>query len=82
MNNEIQTQEVTEEEIKEAISEKDAINKRIDFDVRTMRRLETMMPLYSHEIGKCTQSELLSYVVSKAVNNLFDTDFKKKLEEL
>jgi hypothetical protein len=47
-----------------------------------MRRLETMLPLYSHEIGKCTQSELLSYVVDKAVNSLFETDFKKKIEEL
>jgi len=60
----------------------DVVNKRIDFNSRTMRRLETMLPLYSHEIGKCTQSELLSYVVDKAVNSLFKTDFKKKIEEL
>jgi hypothetical protein len=60
----------------------EVVNKRIDFNSRTMRRLETMLPLYSHEIGKCTQSELLSYVVDKAVNSLFETDFKKKIEEL
>ncbi|NLC27775.1 MAG: hypothetical protein GX780_03265 [Campylobacteraceae bacterium] len=58
------------------------INKRIDFTIKTMRRLETMLPLYSHEAGKCSQSELLSYVVDKAVNKLFESDFKKKLEEL
>lgn len=59
-------------------------NKRIDFDEKTMKRLNTMLPLYSNESeGKITkESELYSYVVGVAVNTLFEGDFKKKLDEL
>lgn len=86
MNNEVVNLERNEKEaldnLNQDIDVLEVVNKRIDFNSRTMRRLETMLPLYSHEVGKCTQSELLSYVVDKAVNSLFETDFKKKIEEL
>ncbi len=59
------------------------INKRIDFDKKTMKRLNTMLPLYSDEAGEgIKESELYSYVVRVAVNTLFEGDFKKKLDEL
>lgn len=58
-------------------------NKRIDFDQKTMKRLNTMLPLYSDEAGEgIKESELYSYVVRVAVNTLFEGDFKKKLDEL
>ncbi len=58
-------------------------NKRIDFDQKTIKRLNTMLPLYSDEAGEgIKESELYSYVTRVAVNALFEGDFKKKLEEL
>jgi len=58
-------------------------NKRIDFDQKTMKRLNTMLPLYSEDAGEgIKESELYSYVVRVAVNTLFEGDFKKKLDEL
>jgi len=60
----------------------DMTNKRIDFDKKALRRLETMLPIYKEEIGKANTSELYSYVVGKAIDNLFENDFKEKLAEL
>lgn len=58
-------------------------SKRIDFDTKTMRRLNTMLPLYKEEVGeKIKESELYSYVVNVAINTLFEGEFKKKLDEL
>jgi hypothetical protein len=62
---------------------KDMVNKRIDFDAKTMRRVETMLALYRIDLGeKANNSEALSYIVKKAVDSLFENDFKKKLDEL
>lgn len=59
------------------------VNKRIDFDKKTMKRLNLMLPLYKDEIGGgARDSELYSYIVGLAVNKLFESDFKKRLEEL
>lgn len=60
----------------------DMTNKRIDFDKKALKRLETMLPIYKEEIGDVNTSELYSYVVRKAIDSLFENDFKKKLEEL
>jgi len=68
-----------QEEIKELIN---MINKRIDFDSKTFRRLETMMPIYTQDDKGLTSSEMYSLVIRKAVNALFEGDFKSKLEEL
>ena len=58
-------------------------SKRIDFDAKTMRRLNTMLPLYKEEVGeRIKESELYSYVVNVAINTLFEGEFKKKLDEL
>lgn len=58
------------------------VNKRIDFDQKTMKRLNTMLPLYTDEASVNKESELYSYVVREAVNVLFEGEFKKKLDEL
>jgi len=60
----------------------DMTNKRIDFDRKALKRLETMLPIYKEEIKNANTSELYSYVVRKAIDSLFESDFKKKLEEL
>ncbi len=58
-------------------------NKRIDFDRKTMKRLDMMLPAYSADAGEdIKESELYSYVVRVAVNALFEGDFKKKIDEL
>ena len=66
----------------EVKTKKENINKRIDFDPKTFRRLNTMLPIYSEEIGNVKESELYSYVVNKAINALFEGEFKEKIEKL
>jgi hypothetical protein len=59
------------------------VNKRIDFDQRTIKKLNIMLPLYKDEIGEgAKESELYSYVISKGIESLFDGEFKKRIEEL
>ncbi len=59
------------------------VNKRVDFDKKTMKRLETMMPVYSEELdASATQGEIFAYVVKKAIDSLFEGDFKSKIDEL
>lgn len=59
------------------------INKRIDFTKNSFKKLEMMIPVYKEEIeGDASNNEALSYVVQKAIDKLFDEDFKKRLEEL
>jgi len=85
-----ETPDTKQEEITEALEDIsktngkkiNITNKRIDFSKKTLKRLETMLPIYKEEIGKVSTSELYSYVVGKAIDNLFENDFKKKLAEL
>jgi hypothetical protein len=71
------------EDIKQSNGKKiNMTNKRIDFDKKALKRLETMLPIYKEEIGEANTSELYSYVVRKAIDSLFEGDFKQKLEEL
>jgi len=78
-NHTTQRKRVTREE-KESMG---IINKRIDFDKKTLKRLETMIPVYSDEIkAGATQNEMISFVVAKAINSLFENDFKSKLDSL
>ncbi len=58
------------------------INKRIDFDQKTMKRLNTMLPVYADEVNTTKDSEIYSYIVREAINSLFSNDFMKKLNEL
>ncbi|WP_187648727.1 hypothetical protein [Nitrosophilus labii] len=79
-----------EQQISEIVSEladnngkkADLINKRIDFDKRTYKRLETMIPIYKDEIGEnVSLGEVMSHVIKKAIDKLFEEDFKKKILE-
>lgn len=72
------------EEIKVSNGKKiDITNKRIDFNKKSLKRLETMLPIYKEEIGeKVSTSELYSYVIGKSIDSLFEGDFKNKLEKL
>jgi len=85
------TAETNEEEVAEALvqmqeengKKSNVVNKRIDFDKKSLRRIETMLPVYSEDLdGKSSASESFSYVIQKAVDALFEGDFKKKIEEL
>jgi len=59
------------------------VNKRIDFNRKALRRIETMLPVYSEELKEeVSSSEAFSYVVQKAIDALFEGDFKKKIEDL
>lgn len=59
------------------------INKRVDFDKQSIKRIETMMPIYSEELPEsASQSEIFSYVIKKAVDSLFQGDFKSKINDL
>ena len=82
MQNE-ENKEAVKQAVEAMVNTMPVVNKRIDFDQRTMKRLNTMLPLYKEEAGvNIKNSELLSYVVCLAVNKLFEGDFKSKLEEL
>lgn len=89
--NEVPATTRTDEEVKEALTQiqeengkkTQVVNKRIDFDKKSLRRIETMLPVYSEDlIEGVSVSEAFSYVVQKAVDALFEGDFKKKIEEL
>ena len=68
-------------EVKKSKSTK--TNKRIDFNQKTMTKLNIMLPLYNDEAGEgIKESELYSYVVNLAINKLFEGDFKEKLENI
>jgi copper chaperone CopZ len=91
MQEEIKNDEVTienehkeeQEALKNLTATSSIVNKRIDFDAKTMRRVETMLAVYKMDLEeKVSNSEALSYIVKKGINSLFENDFKKKLEEL
>lgn len=75
-------------DVKEALNQLDdnkktLTNKRVDFDKKTLRRIETMLPVYSEDLAEgVPSSEVFSYVIQKAIDALFEGDFKKKIEEL
>jgi hypothetical protein len=85
-NDEVTAEDITKEEqeaLKSVTTTPNVVNKRIDFDAKTMRRVETMLALYKIDLGeKVSNSEALSYIVKKGIDCLFENDFKKKLEEL
>ncbi|MFA6395895.1 MAG: hypothetical protein WCW84_08000 [Sulfurimonas sp.] len=59
------------------------INKRIDFDQRTLKRIATMTPVYSDEVGDgSSNNDIMSYVIAKGIDALFEGDFKRKIDEL
>lgn len=59
------------------------VNKRIDFDPRTLKRIEMMLPAYRDEAGEnASVNDVMSLVIAKGIDALFDNDFKKKLEEM
>lgn len=60
------------------------INKRIDFNQKTFKKLQMMIPIYQNEIEieNAGQNETTSYVIKKAIDKLFDEEFKKIVESL
>ena len=59
------------------------INKRIDFDQRTLKRIATMTPVYSDESGEgASNNDIMSYVIAMGIDALFEGDFKRKIDEL
>lgn len=89
--NELSATAGTDEEIKEVLTQiqeengkkTHLVNKRIDFDKKSLRRIETMLPVYSEDLEESSSaSEVFSYVVQKAIDSLFEGDFKKKIDEL
>lgn len=74
---------IIEVDIKTAKKDEGITNKRIDFDKRTLKRIEMMVPVYSDELdGKITNNDILALIVSKGIDSLFEGDFKRKLEEM
>lgn len=69
-------------EVAETLVKSQYTNKRIDFDEVAMRRVKTMLPMYEEESGATSANELLSFVVRKAIDSLFENDFKTKINEI
>lgn len=59
------------------------VNKRIDFDPRTLKRIEMMLPAYRDEAGEnSSTNDVMSFVIAKGIDALFDSDFRRKIEEM
>jgi hypothetical protein len=77
-----------DESIIEAVSfdtkeKSDITNKRIDFSSRTLKRIETMIPVYSDELSSsASKNDIMALVIAKGIDALFDGDFKRKINEL
>ncbi len=80
--------EDTDESIVEAVSfdtkeKNDLTNKRIDFNNRTLKRIETMIPVYSDELPSgASKNDIMALVIAKGIDALFENDFKRKIDEL
>lgn len=58
-------------------------NKRIDFDKRTLKRIETMIPVFGDEVGEgASNNEIMSFIIARGIDALFEGDFKRKIDEL
>jgi len=63
--------------------QKSIINKRIDFTNKAIKKLEMMKPLYADELGKnAKDSKIYSHIVCLAIDELFNGQFKKRIDEL
>lgn len=61
------------------------VNKRIDIDLPTLKRLNAMLPFYLGDVDATTQkkkNEQISKVVCASINFMFEKDFKQRLDEL
>lgn len=59
------------------------VNKRIDFDPKTLKRIEMMVPAFRDEVGSsASTNDVMSFIIAKGIDALFDGDFKKKIEEM
>ena len=55
------------------------ISKKVIFSQETLLKVETMMPLYNLEAGVNKKSnEVFNYIIKKAVDYLFENEFKRK----
>lgn len=59
------------------------VNKRIDFDPKALKRIEMMIPAFRDEVGEsASANDVMSYIIGKGIDALFEGDFKKKIEEM
>lgn len=59
------------------------VNKRIDFDPKTLKRIEMMVPAFRDEVGQlASNNDVMSFIIAKGIDTLFDGEFKKKIEEM
>jgi hypothetical protein len=59
------------------------INKRVNFEKKTLKKIEIMMPVYSSDISSDVSNNVtMSYIIQKAIDKLFESDFKARLEEM
>lgn len=72
--------------LKSAESALSGYSKKIEIDSVTYRRLNAMISFYDQDpdlsISQKRKNELMSDVVRKSINYMFENDFKKRLEEL
>lgn len=81
----IETKEVLTDMVEQNGNSIEYFNRRIDIDGSTMKRLNAMLPLYLDDINATTQkkrNEQFSQIICKAINFMFENDFKHKLDKL
>ncbi|NLM99525.1 MAG: hypothetical protein GX170_05820 [Campylobacteraceae bacterium] len=58
---------------------------RVNLSSITKKRLDAMFPIYFEESNATTQkqrNEQVSALISKAIDYMFENDFRKKIEDL
>lgn len=64
-------------------SKRSLVNKRIDFDQKTLKRIEMMVAAFRDELDSgASTNDVMSYVIAKAIDNLFEGEFKQKLNDM
>lgn len=59
------------------------VNKRIDFESKSLKRIEMMTPAFRDEVGpNASANDVMSYIVGKGIDALFDGEFKNKLNDM
>lgn len=75
--------DITSKFQQESKEKQNIINKRIDFNKQTLKKIELMLPVYNENLGeKISNSEALSNIINKAIDFLFEADFKKRIQDM
>ena len=69
-------------QITEVIIENETIGKRINLDVKNIKRIKIMATLLENETKKLNEKKKMDYIINKALESYYGSDEIKSLLEL